>query len=358
MTQIVSNDKTLADLGEREIVRRILPKYCHGIGDDCALVTLDGHSICVTTDPVPEPAAKVIGNDPDMFWMGWLLVTINASDLAAAGAHPLAFVTSIEAPSNLLVSEFERLLEGIREGCVSEGLPYVGGNLKEAKALSAVGTAIGTSEPQCLLTRRGARPGDLVVSVGAGGIFWRDALRLRNLSISPVKETSPVFKPHSQVRAMEQLNRAGLIAAAIDNSDGLLPTLVQLAETNSIGIRLDLDKLTVPMENVSLEIDPARLWLGWGDWNVIAGVNSSQFERLRAAAATLGTSVHHIGEFIQGSPTVVLKRGIQVQQAPRLESERFARDSWFSEGIEGYVHRLLNLQIPGQPDGIAAGDLK
>src|SRR6266478_7782182 len=259
MNQIVSNDKTLADLGEREIVRRILPKYCHGIGDDCAILTLDGHSICVTTDPVPQPAAKVIGNDPDLFWMGWLLVIINASDLAAAGARPLAFVTSIEAPSNLLISEFERLLEGIREGCGSEGLRYVGGNLREAKALSAVGTAFGTSERHCLLTRKGAKPGDLVVSVGAGGIFWRDALRLRNLSISPVKEISPVFKPHSQVRAMEQLNRAGLIVAAIDNSDGLLPTLDQLAATNSLAIRLDLDELTVPTENVALEIDPARL---------------------------------------------------------------------------------------------------
>jgi thiamine-monophosphate kinase len=148
---------------------------------------------------------------------------------------------------------------------------------------------------------------------------------------------------------MEQLNREGLIVAAIDNSDGLLPTLDQLAASNSVGIRLDLDKLIVPTDDVTLGIDPARLWLGWGDWNVIAGVNSSQFERLTAVAATFGTSVHHIGDFIQGSPTVVLKRGIQAQQAHRLESERFARDSWFSEGIDGYIHRLLSLQLPGQP---------
>ena len=89
------------------------------------------------------------------------------------------------------------------------------------------------------------------------------------------------------------------------------------------------------------------LWLGWGDWNVIAAVNSSQFESLKAAAATLGTSIHHIGEFIPESPTVILKRGTQVQPAPRLESERFAQDSWFGEGIEGYIQRLLNLQLPG-----------
>jgi len=32
--------------------------------------------------------------------------------------------------------------------------------------------------------------------------------------------------------------------------------------------------------------------------------------------------------------------------APRLESERFAKDSWFTAGIEGYIQALLQVELP------------
>ncbi len=339
------DETTLRDLGEREIVQRILPKYSLGIGDDCAVIDINAERLIVTTDPVPPPAAKLIGNDSDLFWMGWLLVVINASDLAAGGAHPLAFLAAIEAPPNLPLHQFERFLEGVKEACASEGLKYVGGNLREAPVLSAVGTAIGTCDAGFFLTRKGAAAGDCVVSIGPGGIFWRDALAVKMLHADVAKEQSPLYKPRSQVRAMEHFARRRLVVAAMDNSDGLLPTLAQLSAANSLGICIDLDKLKVPMEGVALDVDPARLWLGWGDWNVIAAVRGSDKDRLADVARTAKFSVHHIGEFIAGEPSVVLKRGDQTQVAPRLESERFAKDSWFAEGINGYIDRLLRLPL-------------
>jgi thiamine-monophosphate kinase len=100
----------LRDLGEREILRAIVPKFCQSAGDDCAIISLSGMDLVLTTDPVPPPAARVIGNDPDLYWMGWLLVIINCSDLAAAGASPIAFLCAAEAPPNLTVNDFERFL--------------------------------------------------------------------------------------------------------------------------------------------------------------------------------------------------------------------------------------------------------
>src|SRR5438309_1624353 len=96
----------LQDLGERELIRSILPKYCASVGDDCAMVPIGDVDLLMTTDPVPQPAARLLGNDPDLYWMGWLLVVISASDLAAAGAQPLAFLAAIEAPSSLPTSDF------------------------------------------------------------------------------------------------------------------------------------------------------------------------------------------------------------------------------------------------------------
>src|ERR1700704_3453160 len=119
----------LIDLGERNILNTIIPRFVSGAGDDCASIKLPVGQLVATTDPVPPPAAATIGRDGDPFWMGWLLVTINASDLAAAGALPLAFLAAIECEASREVSEFERLLEGISSACGDTGLAYVGGNI-------------------------------------------------------------------------------------------------------------------------------------------------------------------------------------------------------------------------------------
>jgi len=115
----------------------------------------------VTTDPVPEPAAKVLANDPDPYWMGWLLVTINASDIAASGANPIGFLAAVEAPPTLSVSDFERFFKGIAEACNAEELTFAGGNLREGVKLAAVGTAIGEIDRKSL-GRSGAKVGDII----------------------------------------------------------------------------------------------------------------------------------------------------------------------------------------------------
>lgn len=337
---------TLGDIGEREIIRTILPKFAASSGDDCAAINLGNTQLIVTTDPVPEPAAKLLGNDANPYWMGWLLVTINASDLAAAGAAPLAFLAAVEAPPEMLADDFEKFLLGVSQACTAERLAYIGGNLREGKKLTAVGTAIGQAYENQLLHRNGAKEGDIIVSVGRGGIFWQDALIIRSGGVLEDKDSSPLFRPKSQLEAMHLLTKYGLVSAAIDNSDGLLPTLTQLASINSLTVQLNLDQLPIPNHASKLEIDPARLWLGWGDWNVIAAIHPNLLEQALKIAADANVFVAPIGEFRRGNAEVLIKRSDILQTAPRLESERFAKDSWFASGIQGYVDLLLSVELP------------
>jgi thiamine-monophosphate kinase len=331
---------TLRALGERVIVSSILPRFSKSSGDDCAYLPVGAESIVVTTDPVPIPAASFFGGDPDLYWAGWLLVTINASDIAASGASPLGFLAAIEAPPSLDLVSFERLLEGVRDACALYKLEYVGGNLKESEKFHAVGIALGRVRGKGL-RRDGARPGDILVSVGAGGIFWRDVLRLRAGQALVQRDLSPVFRPVAQLDAMAIASE--FLSASIDNSDGLLPSLVQLAQASSVSIVLDLDRLTV--DGVDGDVDPARLWLGWGDWNVVATVSAHSEPTLRARLSAAGHIVTSIGVVTDGSG-VVVKRGAAEAVAPRLESERFAADSWFATGPEEYLRRMLSISLP------------
>jgi thiamine-monophosphate kinase len=339
----MEHELVLSDLGERKIVESLLPNFVSGVGDDCAILTIGDKVIAMTTDPVPVPAAKLIGGDPDLYWTGRLLVTINASDLAAGGAEPLAFLAAIDAPSSLPLSDFKRLLSGIADGCAIEGLRYMGGNLRESATLTGVGTAVGLSNG---VKRTGATAGDIIVSVGAGGRFWRDALAFRAGRPVGPKEQSPLFSPRSQIKAMASMARNGLIRAAIDNSDGLLPSLKLLGAANKLSVELDLSTLAVVNHEQAGNIDPARLWLGWGDWNVIAAVAPADIVQVVNMALANGSVAIPIGTFLDTGERLVLRRGEVVALAPRLESERFVSDSWFTQGVERYIDALLSVAIP------------
>lgn len=93
---------TLEEIGERRLVKEYLtPRYGEAVpnfGDDAAIFPPFERGVVVaTTDPCPEPAATLIGDQrPELF--GHLLATINLSDLAAVGAEPLGMLISLETP--------------------------------------------------------------------------------------------------------------------------------------------------------------------------------------------------------------------------------------------------------------------
>ncbi|MEL7681417.1 AIR synthase related protein [Citromicrobium bathyomarinum] len=333
--------QTLNDLGERRILKDIIPRFVHAAGDDCAIITSKKGRAVVTTDPVPQPAAKVIGGDDDPYWLGWLLVTINASDIAASGASPTAFVAALDLPGEMLVCDLERLLAGIRDSCQANGIEYVGGNLRESQTIAAVGTAIGYCEAEPL-GRIGADDRDLLVVIGQPGQFWADALRIRQ-GESVDKNTSPVFSPVSQTKLMEMLHGHELLKCAMDTSDGLAPTLHELARVNRLSVQIDLPSMRVAADFSDVDERSERLWMGWGDWTVVAAVAQEHLDEVLMIA---GSKCAAIGRFVEGDLGVVLNENGSKLPLGRLESERFAPDSWFQSGIDGYIKLLKELPLP------------
>ena len=333
----------MIDFGERRILAEIIPKFVPSAGDDCAVLVAGDASIVVTTDPVPPPAAAVIGGDTDPYWMGWLLVVINASDLAAAGASPLGFLSAIECPREYPISQFERLLSGIKDACANEGLSFCGGNLREAEKVAAVGTAIGWTPGRKPLQRSGGEPGDLVVSIGAGGRFWQDAMLVKG-GADVDRASSSLFAPRSQLSLMQELAERNLIRASMDNSDGLLPSLQEIAQKNNCIVDVDIERIR--QHNSIKDDNHIRYWMGWGDWNVIGVISPKDLPLAQQIASTRQTALVHIGGLGAGAPQVRLQRARNFILAPRLESERFAKDSWFSEGIDGYIIRLIGIELP------------
>ncbi len=339
MTELVLND-----LGERRILSEIIPEYVENVGDDCASLVVQGRYVQVTTDPVPRPAAEVIGRDPDPYWLGWLLVTINVSDVAASGSYPAGFLGALDLPGNYPVANLKRLLSGISDSCRANGIKFVGGNLREATTVSAVGTAFGSSNIPPL-GRRGAASGDVVVYIGCGGRFWSDCYRsLAGQTIA--KSESPLYSPVAQARAMAALHREGLIKCSMDTSDGFAPTLQELTRVNGLSIVVDLEEISKNSRDLFCIGRPERFWFGWGDWAVVAIASDDNVGRIEEVMKSLNAPYSIVGKCHSGEPKVLLSTTSNTIEAQRLESERFALDSWFTEGIEGYIRRLDEFPLP------------
>lgn len=95
--------KALPDIGERKLVTIISKalkaggvaegRGVHkGVGDDCAVLDLGEELLLITTDMV---TAQTHFKDTSPGDMGWHLMAVNLSDIAAMGGYPVAAVVAL-----------------------------------------------------------------------------------------------------------------------------------------------------------------------------------------------------------------------------------------------------------------------
>lgn len=347
---------TLLSLGERLITDTILyHRYGEqqGFGDDCSIIPITkSRCLVATIDPCPYPMSWALGYK-DYYYFGWLLATINLSDIAAMGAKPVGILTSYILPNETTVQEFSRLLDGVNEACQQAGTEVLGGNIKEFGTLSSEAVALGYCAPNRLIRRKGASVEDLVVVVGDMGLFWSGVLkskhRIRLSTEEKRKVMSSILTPRAKIKEGKIISKYKLLSSGMDNSDGLYPCVRELAVRNSVDIHLDFSKIkwdTIVLKvSECMKIDPLRLAIGWGDWQLIGTVPEEKYDQLVNKMSEINTPVHPIGKVVPGSGSVKLLYKQEFGEMSPIDSERFSEKSWFTQGIDTYISDLLNTPL-------------
>src|SRR3954469_23346413 len=163
---------------EREVIERLrriaTSPEARGLLDDVAVLG----KLVVTHDSIAE-GVHFLSSDPAGS-VGWKLVAVNLSDLAAKGATPAAALLSLTITSS---GKWELdFLSGIEAACESYGLPLLGGDTislpdgaPRVLGLTAIGHA-GKRVPD----RAGAQPGDSLWLIGTVGDAAAGLAQLRN----------------------------------------------------------------------------------------------------------------------------------------------------------------------------------
>jgi len=292
-----------------------------GLLDDAAV--LDG--LVLTHDTIAE-GVHFLPRDPPAS-VGWKLVAVNLSDLAAKGATPAGALLSLTIAGP---GEWEQaFLGGVEAACESYGLPLLGGDTIALPAgaprvlgLTAIGRA-GGKVPD----RASAKAGDSLWLVGTVG----DAAAGLSMLLRDRDADGPLVdiyrRPIPQLGAGREL--APHADAMMDVSDGLLLDAQRMARASGCSIAIELDSLPLSSAFVAERGQDlgARLFAATGgdDYALLAALPPNVDPETLSLPSR--TRISRIGSLVAGrAPLSLTYAGEPVDLPERLGFEHAGND--------------------------------
>lgn len=327
---------------ERQLIRQILPwalvgatsSGIYGVGDDCAALPMDDE-ICLLTKDILVEGTHFL-NLPSTDWrlLGEKAARCNLSDLAAAGAQPVALLVGLVLPQDFAMDNVEKLYCGLASACKEVNANIVGGDTTRGAQVAISVTAVGKRPrtwASCL--RSDARPGDFLYLTGPLGGSRAGLDLLLNPKTRALFSEEDAFElrdrhfiPPSRVAAAMALASRGERLAMLDISDSLYNEACLLAEASAVHVELWLDKVPIHPRAAHYcqvcRLDPYQFALFSGEeYELLIASPTPRLEllehfRQRGVAADL----IEMGSVKTGSGCTVLQQGKPVE----ISDETFA----------------------------------
>jgi len=312
----------VSEFGERALVELARmtfkkgPRVKVGIGDDAAAIDIDGRYLIVTTDMLVAGTHFPLGTTAEQ--IGIKAVIVNLSDIAAMGAEPLALIFSVGLPRELDVNFVRRMIRGMDVTARRYGAYVVGGDLDETDDITIAGAAFGLAKKSQLLTRSGAKPGNIIAVTGQLGAASAGLKIL--LERLPPKGYEKLIK--AQLEPIARVREGMLLAkngarAAIDLTDGLAANLWQVSRMSKAKMIIDRDKVPIhPLVNKlserhGFDVEEFAFFSG-EDFEMLFTLRRDIWEKVRHALKRIGTDATAIGYVSNG-------RGVYIQKNGTLE---------------------------------------
>lgn len=228
VAEIVGRNAGLAACGGARV---LLPP-----GDDMAMVALEGGRVLVAADQVIAGRHFALGTP--MALVGRKALARNVSDVAAMAAVPSCAVATLAMPAGMPDADVRDLEAGLRAAATEFRCPVVGGDIgmhaaQDAPLVVSVAVLASPGPSGRVVTRAGARPGDLLCVTGELGAGWLPDGGGRHLG----------FRPRV-AEALELVAALGdRLHAMIDLSDGLATDAGHLAAAAGLRVRVEGSRL-------------------------------------------------------------------------------------------------------------------
>jgi thiamine-monophosphate kinase len=266
-----------------------------GVGDDGALIRpTPGYELVISTDMLVSGTHFLADTNPED--LGWKVLAVNVSDMAAMGARPRWALLAAALPA-ATESWIERFARGFF-ACAGEfDIDVIGGDTTKGPRNFCVTIFGEVPEGQALL-RSGARLGDDIWVSGQPGRAALGLAHLQGRHALPEASLSnclaALHRPQPRVALGETLH--GLANAAIDVSDGLLADLGHILQASKLAAALRLPELPPP----GLERD--CMLAGGDDYELVFTAPAARRNDVARLSDKLSLALTRIGATADGEP--------------------------------------------------------
>jgi len=292
----------VGELGERALVKQLTElidcsaELCPG-ADDCSAIALDDDYLVVTTDMLHKETH--FPREMSGYQIGWMATAATLSDIAAMGAAPLGVTMALGIPRETDVTFALDVMRGCNACCTRHGTSLIGGDTDEHDEVTLVGAAIGRVGRDKMLTRAGAKPGDVVCVTGELGLAAAGVRMLldRRYADHPLRESAlkKLFEPDPRLGYGQALAASGAASALIDTSDGLSLSLYELSIASKCGFRLFAADL--PISNAAKSVSTDRsdeltlaIYRG-GDYELLFTANRARLKAITVPHTVIGSVI-------------------------------------------------------------------
>jgi len=208
------------------------------------------------------------------------------------------------------------------------GAYVVGGDLDESDDITIAGAAFGLASKGQILTRSGAKLGNVIAVTGelgaasAGLKILLDQLPLKGYE----KLIKAQLEPIARVREGMLLAKNGA-RAAIDITDGLAANLWQMSRMSKAKFIIDRDKVPIhPLaqkfaEHHGFDVEDFAFF-GGEDFELLFTVRRRIWEKVQLALKRVGTNATAIGYVTRGRGVYIRKHGV-IEKLPDRGYEHF-----------------------------------
>ncbi len=276
----------IKDIGEIGLIERIsrgirLDKsVIKGIGDDTAVLEWsDSEYLLYTCDMLVEDV-HFKSSVAKPFQIGWKAMARNLSDIAAMGGIGRYALVSIAVDPDKSVSYIEGIYKGVKSACTKFKVNLVGGDMSKSKKTVIDVSLIGTVEKRNLVTRGGARKGDIIFVTGSIG----GSIKRKHLNFTPRIDEARTLVSRYKINSM------------IDVTDGLLLDLSRILRASEVGATICKGAIPVASDAVSF----GRAVTDGEDFELLFTMSPSEARRMiESPRAKLKIPVSAIGEITE-----------------------------------------------------------
>lgn len=281
-----------------------------GLDDDAAVLTIGKQALVLTKDVLVE-GVHFLPDDPPAD-IAWKLVAVNASDLAAKGATPLACLTGHSLSRDARWDA--AFAQGLKAALDHLGMALIGGDTVampagQARVLSL--TAIGLPSVPVPPSRAGALVGDGLFVTGTIGDGWAGLGLLQSGKSEPQSLIQAYRRP--QARLADGRLLVQVAHATMDVSDGLLIDAARMARASGLAVRIDLAQVPLSADFITT--------IGSDQSAALAAATGGDDYQLLFAAdaeAHLPVPATRIGGFAEGEGLTLSWNGMPVQTPEKL----------------------------------------